>query len=140
MLNCRRIPHLDSRPDPVRHLPSTTSSRQSPSSVVKSDFRPSFRRDGQNARSGAVRPHLSTAARHCGTGPCFDRIRRRDWSLSDSLAGDPPQSHPHRLLTPHVSLSKLLGSLKGATDKRANLVLRRTGQPFWQDESYAIWF
>jgi putative transposase len=45
-------------------------------------------------------------------------------------------SHLHLLLTPQVSLSKLLGSLKAATAKRANLFLQRTGQPFWQDESY----
>jgi putative transposase len=42
----------------------------------------------------------------------------------------------HFLLTPHVSVSKLLGSLKAATGKRANLLLGRTGAPFWQDESY----
>jgi REP element-mobilizing transposase RayT len=45
-------------------------------------------------------------------------------------------NHLHLLLTPQVSLSKLLGSLKSATAKRANLLLQRTGQPFWQDESY----
>ncbi len=45
-------------------------------------------------------------------------------------------NHVHLLLTPQVSVSKLLGSLKAATAKRANLLLHRTGQPFWQDESY----
>jgi REP element-mobilizing transposase RayT len=45
-------------------------------------------------------------------------------------------NHVHLLLTPHVSLSKLLGSLKAATARRANQLLQRTGQPFWQDESY----
>jgi REP element-mobilizing transposase RayT len=45
-------------------------------------------------------------------------------------------NHVHLLLTPHVSVSKLLGSLKAATAKRANLLLGRTGQPFWQDESF----
>ena len=45
---------------------------------------------------------------------------------------------PHRvhlLLTPQASVSKLPGSLKAATAKRANLLLQRSGQPFWQDES-----
>jgi REP element-mobilizing transposase RayT len=42
----------------------------------------------------------------------------------------------HLLFTPHMSVSKLLGSLKAATAKRANVLLGRTGQPFWQDESY----
>jgi putative DNA methylase len=45
-------------------------------------------------------------------------------------------NHVHLLITPHVLASKLLGSLKGATARRANLLLRRAGQPFWQDESY----
>ncbi|MGH9608948.1 MAG: REP-associated tyrosine transposase [Bryobacteraceae bacterium] len=45
-------------------------------------------------------------------------------------------NHVHLLLTPHVSLSKLLGSLKAMTSKRANRLLCRSGQPFWQDESY----
>jgi len=46
---------------------------------------------------------------------------------------------PHRvhlLLTPQASLSKLPGSLQAAAAKRANLPLQRSGQPFWQDESY----
>jgi REP element-mobilizing transposase RayT len=46
---------------------------------------------------------------------------------------------PHRvhlLLTPRASVSKLLGSIEAATAKRANLLLQRSGQAFWQDESY----
>jgi REP-associated tyrosine transposase len=45
-------------------------------------------------------------------------------------------NHVHLLFTACVNLSKLLGSLKGASARRANLLLGRTGQPFWQDESY----
>jgi REP element-mobilizing transposase RayT len=45
-------------------------------------------------------------------------------------------NHVHLLFTPHVNVSRLLGSLKSASAKRANLLLGRTGQPFWQDESY----
>jgi REP element-mobilizing transposase RayT len=45
-------------------------------------------------------------------------------------------NHVHLLLTPQVRISKLLNSLKSATAKRANLILQRTGQRFWQDESY----
>lgn len=45
-------------------------------------------------------------------------------------------NHVHLLLTPLVSLSKLLNSLKAATARNANRVLQRIGQPFWQDESY----
>jgi REP element-mobilizing transposase RayT len=45
-------------------------------------------------------------------------------------------NHVHLLVTPHVGLSRLLGSLKGITAKRANVLLGRSGQPFWQDERY----
>jgi REP element-mobilizing transposase RayT len=45
-------------------------------------------------------------------------------------------NHVHLLLTPHINVSKLLCSLKRATARKANLLLCRTGQPFWQDESY----
>jgi REP element-mobilizing transposase RayT len=45
-------------------------------------------------------------------------------------------NHVHVLLTSIVSPSRLLGSLKGVTAREANKLLGRTGQPFWQRESY----
>jgi len=45
-------------------------------------------------------------------------------------------NHVHLLLTPRIDISQLLCSVKAVTAKRANLLLQRTGQPFWQDESY----
>jgi putative transposase len=45
-------------------------------------------------------------------------------------------NHVHLLLTPHINVSKPLCSLKAATARQANLLLQRTGHPFWQDESY----
>jgi REP element-mobilizing transposase RayT len=45
-------------------------------------------------------------------------------------------NHVHLLLTPLVAVSRLLGSLKSSTAKQANPMLHRTGQAFWQDESY----
>jgi putative transposase len=48
-------------------------------------------------------------------------------------------NHVHALLLPKVSPSRLLGSLKGATTRHANLLLGRTGETFWQAESYDHW-
>jgi putative transposase len=48
-------------------------------------------------------------------------------------------NHVHVLLLPLVSPPKLLQALKGATARFANLALGRTGQPFWQAESYDHW-
>ena len=45
-------------------------------------------------------------------------------------------NHVHLLITPRISVSRLLNSLKSVTAKRGNLLLGRTGEPFWQDESY----
>jgi len=45
-------------------------------------------------------------------------------------------NHMHLLATPAVELPKLTRSLKGITSKRANAILRLTGTPFWQEESY----
>jgi putative transposase len=45
-------------------------------------------------------------------------------------------NHAHLLITPQVGVAKLVGSLKASTARRANLLLHRIGQPFWQDESY----
>ncbi len=45
-------------------------------------------------------------------------------------------NHVHRLILPLVPVSKIMWWLKGSTARHANLALGRTGQPFWQDESY----
>jgi REP element-mobilizing transposase RayT len=48
-------------------------------------------------------------------------------------------NHVHALLLPRVAPSRLLQSLKGYTAREANRVLGRTGEPFWQAESYDHW-
>ena len=48
-------------------------------------------------------------------------------------------NHVHLLLTPRVPPSRLLKSLKGCTAREANRILGRTGEPFWQRESYDHW-
>ena len=42
----------------------------------------------------------------------------------------------HLLILPKVPVPILMRWLKGSTARSANLLLGRTGQPFWQDESY----
>ena len=48
-------------------------------------------------------------------------------------------NHVHALLFPLVSPSRLLQSLKGAAAREANRILGRTGETFWQAESYDHW-
>jgi REP element-mobilizing transposase RayT len=52
-----------------------------------------------------------------------------------SFVGMP--NHVHLLVTSKVPSAKWLRTLKGFTAHEANLVLGRTGNPFWQGESYA---
>jgi type I restriction enzyme R subunit/putative DNA methylase len=44
--------------------------------------------------------------------------------------------HVHLLILPLVSVALLMRWLKGSTARNANRILGRTGQPFWQDESF----
>ena len=48
-------------------------------------------------------------------------------------------NHMHVLLFPLVPPNKLLQSLKGFTAQEANRLLGRTGNPFWQPETYDHW-
>jgi len=45
-------------------------------------------------------------------------------------------NHVPLLILPRVPPPILMRWLKGSTARSANLILGRTGQPFWQDESY----
>ena len=57
----------------------------------------------------------------------------------DLHAGVVMPNHVHVLLTPIVTPSKLLQSVKGFSAREANKILGRTGEPFWQGESYDHW-
>jgi REP element-mobilizing transposase RayT len=48
-------------------------------------------------------------------------------------------NHVHLLVLPLVAAPVLMKWLKGTTARQANQLLRRTGQAFWQDESYDHW-
>ena len=48
-------------------------------------------------------------------------------------------NHAHILLLPKISPSRLLQSRKGLPRARRILILNRTGELFWQAESYDHW-
>lgn len=48
-------------------------------------------------------------------------------------------NHVHMLVEPRVTPSRLLQSVKGFSAREANKILARTGEPFWQSESYDHW-
>jgi REP element-mobilizing transposase RayT len=45
-------------------------------------------------------------------------------------------NHIHFLATTRTDVSKFMRRLKGYTARQANQLLKRTGQTFWQEESY----
>jgi REP element-mobilizing transposase RayT len=48
-------------------------------------------------------------------------------------------NHVHILIDPRAELSRITTAVKNFSARQANAILGRTGQPFWQDESYDHW-
>ena len=48
-------------------------------------------------------------------------------------------NHLHILIYPETDLSRITKAIKSFSARRANTILGRSGQPFWQDESYDHW-
>ncbi|HEY5481064.1 MAG TPA: transposase [Verrucomicrobiae bacterium] len=48
-------------------------------------------------------------------------------------------NHIHILIEPNAALPRITKSIKTFSAKRANEILGRTDDPFWQDESYDHW-
>jgi len=48
-------------------------------------------------------------------------------------------NHVHVLLEPKVPLPAITRWLKGSTARKANQILGRTGEAFWQEESFDHW-
>ena len=48
-------------------------------------------------------------------------------------------NHVHMLIEPETTLPQITHYVKGVSARQANGLLGRTGQPFWQDESFDHW-
>ncbi len=48
-------------------------------------------------------------------------------------------NHIHFLMGPRAPMSAITKAIKGLTARQANLLLKRTGKYFWQDESFDHW-
>jgi len=66
-------------------------------------------------------------------------LGEQEWELYKLCAWVVMSNHVHVLLTPRVKLADVTRSIKKTSARQANLILARTGQPFWQDESYDHW-
>ena len=61
------------------------------------------------------------------------------WKLCTLSAWVVMPNHVHALLRPVEKLSKVMLVIKSASARRANRLLDRSGQRFWQDESFDHW-
>jgi REP element-mobilizing transposase RayT len=48
-------------------------------------------------------------------------------------------NHVHLLIYPEIGLPRITESVKSYPARQAHAILRRTGLPFWQDESHDHW-
>jgi REP element-mobilizing transposase RayT len=48
-------------------------------------------------------------------------------------------NHVHILIEPNAEVAQITGRIKSFSAKQANEILGRTGERFWQDESYDRW-
>ncbi len=67
------------------------------------------------------------------------RDGERQEALYHSEAWVVMPNHVHLLILPHAPLRHITHWLKGTTARQSNLLLGRTGEPFWQHESYDHW-
>ncbi len=67
------------------------------------------------------------------------RLGEQNRNLYELVAFVVMPNHVHLLISPRVPAPKITQYVKGVSAKRANEVLGRTGQAFWQDESFDRW-
>ena len=66
-------------------------------------------------------------------------LGERVWKKYDLWAWVIMTNHVHVVLTPLLELRQVTKAIKSYSAQKANEVLGRTGEPFWQDESYDHW-
>jgi REP element-mobilizing transposase RayT len=59
--------------------------------------------------------------------------------MYDLLAWVIMPNHVHAIIRPHATMARIMQWLKGRTARKANRILGRVGDSFWQDESFDHW-
>ena len=102
--------------------------------------------------AGEVFLLMDRALDRAATGPTWLRDRRAAAVLVETLRRGELElghyrlyafvvmpNHVHILIEPKTEAAKALKGLKGASARKINEILGRTGLPFWQDESFDHW-
>jgi putative transposase len=141
----RNLPHW--QPDGSPIFLTWRLSGSLPRGTVTSDCAPS---DSESPGERFAR--LDKQLDRCATGPKWLRVPIIAASLVDAIKRGAYElnqyqlhgyvvmpNHVHLLITPVVSVTKIMRGMKGSSAHRANKVLGRTGKAFWQDESFDHW-
>jgi putative transposase len=67
------------------------------------------------------------------------KLGKRQLKLYERIAYCVMPNHVHVVAGPQAELPKITKSIRGFTAREANKILGRTGEAFWQDESYDHW-
>jgi REP element-mobilizing transposase RayT len=114
------IPRVRSQPNAAAPLSAGRAFLAWDREGDKAAFGPVWLQDGRVARV------VADALLYGENGRQFYRLRA--WVIMPN--------HVHVLLQPKTSMPVITRWLKGSTARHANLILGRTGEAFWQDESF----
>lgn len=106
----------------------------------------------QNQSAGKAFVAMDRELDKASTGPRWLQDERVAHCVADTLQYGEKQlglyelcawvlmaNHVHILIDPKAKLQRITRSIKNFSARRANAILGRTGQPFWQEESYDRW-
>jgi REP element-mobilizing transposase RayT len=98
-----------------------------------------FEATDRELAQGAFGPHWLEDRRIASLVVHPLRFAQDPLSLYELRAWVVMPNHVHILICPRAELKRITRAVKTFTAREANSILGRTGQPFWQDESYDHW-
>jgi REP element-mobilizing transposase RayT len=141
----RNLPHW--QPDGVSIFLTWRLSGSLPSGTVIPDCAPSLGKS-----PGERFSRLDKLLDKCSTGPKWLKAPRVASCVCDTIERGAHElnqyrlhaftvmpNHVHLLITPVVSVTKIMRGMKGSSGHQANKILGHTGKAFWQDESFDHW-
>ena len=120
LVPCRVLSGWQAKAPAPRRYPPGRSFLALDREADKAVFGPIWLRDARIARLVAHALLYGESGRH------FYQLRA--WVIMPN--------HVHAVLQPQTALPVIMRWLKGSTARQANLILGRTGEAFWQDESF----
>jgi REP element-mobilizing transposase RayT len=98
-----------------------------------------FARIDRQLAEGAAGPLWLRDSQVAETVVAALRFAQKELDLYELRAWVVMSNHVHMVVYPHAPLWKITKAVKGFTARQANQILGRTGQPFWQHESFDRW-